>query len=60
MLHNAWDAARKGAAKDISYEDTLRDYDKMWGGNELLHHRCNTKTMHWNVKAPNIVFVNHA
>ena len=34
------------------YDDVLENYDKVWRGNELLHHRDNTITMHWNIIAP--------
>lgn len=56
---NAWKAAHKETYKATIYIDPLGDYGKIRGGNELLYHNENTRTMHWNAKAPDVGFVNH-
>lgn len=56
---NAWKATHKETYKATNYTDMLGDYGKIWGGNKLLYHNKNTRTMHWNVKAPNVGLVNH-
>ena len=55
----AWDIAHKDADRAATYDDMLGNYDKIGGGNELLYHINNTKTMHWNITTPNVGLVNH-
>lgn len=55
----AWDIAHKDGDRAATYDDMLENYDKIEGGNELLYHRDNTKTMHWNITTPNVGTVNH-
>ena len=51
------------ACKDVEistmYTDPIGKYDK-WGKKELFYHGDNTKTMHWNIRVPNVSFVRHA
>lgn len=55
----AWDVACKEVNKATVYDDTLRNYDKIWGGIKILYHRDNTRIMHWNTIAPNVGSVRH-
>lgn len=34
---HTWDAARKEADKDITYKSELGNYNRIWGGNEILY-----------------------
>lgn len=57
----AWDIAKKEVDKETIYMDPNRDFNKMWGSHELLYHRdSSTRTIHWNIKVPNVVLVNHS
>lgn len=51
--------ARKEAEKGAICMDVLGDYDNMWGGQDLLYHRDDTRTIHWNIRALDADLVNH-
>lgn len=54
----AWDTTCKEAVKATTYDDVIGKYSHVQGGNELLYHRDNTRTMYWNIKVLNIGLVN--
>ena len=56
---NAWDVASKDVDQTTIYDDTLGNYHEIWGGNKLLYHGDNTRTMHWRIRAPNMGLVDH-
>lgn len=51
---NAWDITHKDAEWVVIYDNALGKYGKIWGGNKLLCCRNNTRSMHWNIRAPNV------
>lgn len=40
-----WDKDPKNAERVTIYNDTLNNFDKIWGGNNLLYHKVNTRKM---------------
>jgi hypothetical protein len=41
----SWDEAPKNGERVAIYNDTLNKFDKIWGGNNLLYHKVNTRKM---------------
>lgn len=54
-----WDVACKDEDRASIYDDVIMNHDKLWGVEELLHHKDGTNTLHWHIRAPNIGLVNH-
>lgn len=53
----AWETTQTSVDKVLIYDDVIGKYNEIWGGNELLYNRDNTRSIHGNIKMPNIGLV---